>query len=214
MNNRNISQVESLNRRSWRGLSGQFFLSLFSLLLVTSMAFADDYSVNKSLSKVKWEAKKVTGKHDGTIAFENGSLQLSGNKISGGTFVIDMKSIVCNDITDEGTNKKLVGHLWSDDFFSVEKFGTSKLDIKRVEQKSGDTWKFSGDLTIKGITQPIEFDAKVNVASGKVMATGLITINRAKYDIKYGSGSFFNDLGDRLIYDDFTLDFVLVADKK
>ncbi len=214
MKNRIFFPLARLKRSALGRFFSLFFFSFLTFSLISSFAFADDYSVNKSLSKVKWEAKKVTGKHDGTIAFDNGTLTLKDNKIAGGTFVIDMKSIVCTDLTDEGSNKRLVGHLWSDDFFSVEKFNQSKLVVNKVEQKSGNGYRFYGELTIKDITKPIEFDAQVNVASGKVTANGVMTINRALYDIKYGSGSFFSNLGDRMIYDDFTLDFVLVADKK
>jgi polyisoprenoid-binding protein YceI len=141
-------------------------------------------------------------------------VNLNGNKISGGSFLINMNTIVVADITDPGTNKKLVWHLFSDDFFSVEKFPQSKLEIKKSELKSGDNYRFVGELTIKGIAKPVEFDAKVNVSSGKLTATGVITVNRTLYDIKYRSGSFFSDLGDKMIYDDFTLEFELIADKK
>ena len=192
----------------------KFWVAAFAFLSFSNIVLSDEYSVNKANSTVKWEAKKVTGQHDGTIAINNGSLKLDGNQILGGSLVIDMKSIVNTDITDAAMNKKLVGHLWSDDFFSVEKFPESKLNIVKVEPKSGDVYHFVGDLTIKGITKPIEFDAKVNLVGEKLTANGVITINRTLYDVRYGSGSFFTGLGDKMIYDDFTLDFVLVADKK
>ena len=204
--------LENGTKLKRRNLNSFFWLAVF--LAAPLLGFSDNYSVNKTASKVNWEAKKVTGKHDGTIGFENGSLLISGSKITGGELIIDMKTIACTDITDAGMNKKFVGHLWSDDFFSVEKFGTSKLNLKKVESKSGDLYHFVGDLTIKGITKPIEFDAAVKVVGGKLTATGVMTVNRALYEIKYGSGSFFSDLGDRMIYDDFTLSFELVADKK
>ena len=210
--------IVNLSSKLKRTFSGNFskrvFFSALTVFLVSTFAFSDEYSVNKSASKVKWEAKKVTGKHDGTISFVNGSVKLNGNKISDGSFVIDMNTIVVTDITDPGTNKKLVGHLSSDDFFSVAKFPQSKLEIKNSELKSGDNYRFVGDLTIKGITKPVEFDAKVNVSSGKLTASGIITVNRTLYDIKYGSGSFFSGLGDKMIYDDFTLEFEFIADKK
>ena len=173
-----------------------------------------EYVVDKAASKVKWEAKKVTGMHDGTVSFANGSIMANGNKISDGSFVIDMKSMANDDITDAGMKAKLMGHLASDDFFSIEKFPESKMVIKKVTAVSGDEFKFLVDLTIKGITNPVEFNAKVTAVGDKLSADGVITVNRTLYGIKYGSGSFFQGLGDKVIYDDFTLTFSVVALKK
>lgn len=175
---------------------------------------AAEYVVDKTASKVKWEAKKVTGKHDGSISFANGSITGTGNNISAGTFVIDMKSMTNDDVTDAGMKAKLMGHLASDDFFSIEKFPESKMVIKKVTAVAGDEFKFLVDLTIKGITNPVEFNAKVTATGDKLAAEGVITVNRTLYGIKYGSGSFFQGLGDKVIYDDFTLAFSVVAQKK
>jgi polyisoprenoid-binding protein YceI len=175
---------------------------------------AADYIVDKAVSKVKWEAKKVTGKHNGTISFANGSITANKSKITGGNFVIDMKTIVDEDLTNESYNKKLIGHLSSDDFFSVEKFPESKMEIKKVTLVTGEEYKFNADLTIKGITNPVEFSAKVQLGSDKLKAAGIITVNRTLFGIKYGSGSFFQGLGDKVIYDDFTLAFEVEALKK
>ena len=188
------------------------FAMIFVCFSIT--AKATDFVVDKGVSTVKWEAKKVTGKHNGTIAIANGTL--SGNKatIKGGTLVIDMKTIVDVDLTDSGYNKKLVGHLSSDDFFSVDKFPESTLVIKKVTLVSGNDYKVTGQLTIKGVTNPIEFNAKVSQNGDKLNAEGVMTINRAKFGVKYGSSSFFQGLGDKVIYDDFTLAFNIVALKK
>jgi len=191
------------------------FLGLVVMLLGFNVTLsATEYVVDKAASKVKWEAKKVTGQHNGSIAFSSGSIVGTGNKISGGTFVIDMKTIANEDITDAGMKAKLMGHLASDDFFSIEKFPESKMVIKKVTLVSGDEFKFLADLTIKGITNPVEFNAKVTVNGDKVNADGVITVNRTLFGIKYGSGSFFQGLGDKMIYDDFTLAFSVVAQKK
>jgi polyisoprenoid-binding protein YceI len=117
-------------------------------------------------------------------------------------------------LTDAGYNQKLIGHLKSDDFFGVAKFPLSTLEVKKVEAKGDKLYHFNADLTIKGITSPVEFDAEVNEISGQLTATGLLTVNRTKFGIKYGSGSFFEGLGDKMIYDDFTLKFKLVAASK
>jgi polyisoprenoid-binding protein YceI len=101
---------------------------------------------------------------------------------------------------------KLVGHLKSDDFFGVEKFPTSELIITESAPFKNNEATVTGKLTIKGITHPVTFKA-VKVGTGY---TALITVDRTKYDIKYGSGKFFDSLGDKMIYDEFTLDVKLV----
>lgn len=199
------------------GLVRNAAFSLVVTLVLTNLAStlrAADFTVDKTASKVKWEAKKVTGQHNGTINFAEGLVTASKGQITGGTFVIDMKTIVNTDLTDAEWNKKLIGHLQSDDFFGVEKFPVSKLEVTKVSKVSGDDYHFTANLTIKGITNPVEFDAKVLVNGNQLTAAGTITVNRTKYDIRYGSKSFFPSIGDKMIYDDFTLAFEVVAQKK
>lgn len=181
--------------------------------ILAMQVLAADYKLDKSNSTVKWSGKKVTGEHYGTIDLNSGNLEVADNKIKSGTFQMEMTTIVCEDITNESTNKKLVGHLKSDDFFSVEKHPVSTLVIKEVKHKVGNTHSFTGQLTIKGITHPITFDAEVNLSGQKLKANGKIEVDRTLYDIKFRSGKFFSDLGDNLIYDTFTLDFDVVATK-
>jgi len=190
----------------------RFLLSSVVLLFLANYGFAKDYQVNSASSTLEWEAKKVTGQHVGTVSFGEGTLQVEKNKITGGKVIVDMNSLINTD--GSGVNKNLVGHLKSDDFFSVAKFPQASLEVKKVEAKSGALYHFTADLTIKGITSPIEFDAEVTLASGQLTATGIMTVNRTKFDIKYRSASFFSDLGDKMISDDFTLKFKLVAATK
>ncbi len=184
------------------------------LLVFSYSAFSKEYKVNSTSSTLEWEAKKVTGQHHGTIAFSEGTLSVEHKKITGGKVAVDMNTIVNTDLTDAGYNQKLIGHLKSDDFFGVAKFPQSFLEVKNVAPKSGNVYHFTADLTIKGITAPVEFDAEVTNASGQITATGTMVVNRTKYGIKYGSGSFFQGLGDKVIYDDFVLKFKLVAADK
>jgi polyisoprenoid-binding protein YceI len=188
------------------------FLGTASLVMVFAMqVFAADYKIDKSNSKVKWNGKKVTGEHYGTIDLKSGNLEVDNNKIKSGTFTMDMTTIVSEDLTNESMNKKLVGHLKSDDFFSVDKFPGSTFVIKESEHKSGNTHSITGDLTIKGITHPVTFDSEVVIDGNNLRAKGKIEVDRTLYDIKFRSGRFFSDLGDNLIYDTFTLDFDVVA---
>lgn len=182
------------------------------MLLVFSLsAFSKNYRVDIKSSTLEWEAKKVTGQHVGTIALGESTLIIEKKKITGANLIVDMNTLVNTDLTDRGYNQKLIGHLKSDDFFGVAKFPQSTLEVKKVEAKSDKLYHFTADLTIKGITAPVEFNAEVNEVSGQFTATGVMTVNRTKYGIKYGSGSFFEGLGDKMIYDDFTLKFKLVT---
>lgn len=164
-------------------------------------------NVSTSASKVVWLAKKVTGEHNGTVNISKGSLSVDGNKLVGGNFTIDLKSIVCKDLTDPGYNQKFIGHITSGDFFEVEKFPTANFVITKV---AGN--QISGNMTIKGITKAITFPAQIAVAGGKVTATASITLDRTDYNIKYGSKKFFESIGDKAIYDDFALTVSLVSE--
>ncbi len=182
---------------------------LFILLAVFLIGFnlsAQDLNVNKS--KLKWTGKKVTGEHWGYVDLKGGALTLKNNKITSGTFTIDMNSLVCEDLESPEWNQKLVGHLKSDDFFSVDKFPVATLTIKESTSfKSGEA-EVKADLTIKGITEEIMFKAKKVDNTFKAS----IIVDRTKYDVRYGSGKFFDNLGDNMIYDDFTLDVKIVTE--
>lgn len=169
---------------------------------------ATTLAVDTKESKIHWLAKKVTGQHEGTIAITSGSLVASGAKVTGGSFVIDMKSIVCTDITDAEYNKKFIGHITTGDFFEVEKFPTSTFKITKVAGSN-----ITGDLTLHGITKSITFPAKITVAGGKTTATASIPVDRTEFNVRYGSKKFFESIGDKAIDDVFTLDVTLFAGK-
>jgi len=166
---------------------------------------ANSKAINSKESKVNWTGKKVTGEHSGTIIVKDGSLTFSEDgMLTGGSFTMDMTSITCTDL--EGDSKtNLEGHLASEDFFGVEKFPSANMVITNVEGKDGKNYKITAELTIKDITQTVTFDAEVG--DNKAMAN--IVIDRTKYEIKYKSGTFFEDLGDKVIYDDFDLNVEL-----
>ena len=173
------------------------------------------YNVKTDESSVQWLSKKVTGQHEGTVSLLDGQVVAESNKLVSANLKLDMNTITCTDLTDEGWNQKLIGHLKSDDFFSVEKhpevlFAATGFTPKNTDEK-GNNYEISGKLTIKGITKDIAFPAKVKVADSKLTAVGVATVDRTEYDIKYKSGSFFSDLGDNMIYDDFQITFQLVA---
>lgn len=190
-------------------LSSLAFITLFSAAIAQ-----DKYQVNTDNSSVAWHAEKVTGEHDGFVNIKSGTLLAKNGTLSGGSFVIDMTSISCTDIENEEYNTKLVNHLKSDDFFGVEKHPTAKLEITSVESDKIGHYEISGKMTIKGKTNDITFSASVNESGDMLKANAEIIIDRTKYDVRYGSGSFFDDLGDKTIYDEFTLKVALVTNKK
>lgn len=169
------------------------------------------YNVDVQQSEITWKGEKIAGAHEGTIQLRDGSLLLEEGKLVGGNFTIDMNTISNSDL--EGEYKgKLEGHLKSDDFFGVEKYPTATLNISNVELKAGNTYQITGDLTIKDKTNQIQFPATVTTQGNRVTAEASITIDRSEYDVRYGSDSFFDNLGDKVIYDDFDLKVSLVAE--
>ncbi|QYA25549.1 YceI family protein [Gramella sp. MT6] len=173
-----------------------------TVIVLTTVAFTNTKKeVNVEASTVEWTGEKVTGSHNGTIKLESGHLMLEDEKIVGGEFVMDMSTITVTDLTGENKGK-LEGHLKSEDFFGVEKHPTAKLIITSAASKGNGKYGIVGDLTIKNETHPITFDLVMNGDS----ATTNLTIDRSKYNVRYGSGSFFDNLGDKTIYDNFELD--------
>lgn len=171
------------------------------------------YKVDAEKSILKWNGKKVTGEHFGTVKLGEGSVIVDGGKLTGGTFTFDMNSIVCTDLTDPGYNAKFIGHMKSEDFFNTAKFPTSTFKITKVTPKGGTAYDISGTMTIKGITNAVTFPATIKTTANTIEADGKAVLDRTKYDIRYGSKSFFENIGDKAIYDEFIVDIKLVASK-
>lgn len=185
-----------------------------SLVLLFAVPAADDakavFKVNTTDSKVVWTGEKIAGTHTGTITLSQGDLQMDGDKLTGGSFVIDMTSIIDTDLTGE-YKEKLEGHLKSDDFFGVSNYPTSTFKITSVKSTGANNYDVTGDITIKGVTEKISFPTEVAIDGGKVTAISKITVDRSKFNVKFGSKSFFAEIGDKVIYDEFVLDVTLVA---
>lgn len=175
------------------------------------MTFVPPVTVSKTESSVTWHASKVTGSHFGKVPISDAKLDYTNGKITGGSFEMDMSNLTVEDITDASSNQKLTGHLKSDDFFSVVKFPKAMMKITNVKTTDGKTYEITANLTIKGVTTPVTFPATLAMANGKMVTTAEIKFDRTKYDIKYRSGSYFEDLADKLIYDEVKLDVKLVA---
>ncbi|WP_079703224.1 YceI family protein [Daejeonella lutea] len=165
------------------------------------------YTVDTERSTIDWTAKKVGGGHTGTIKITSGNLVHNGKSLTKGTFLINMASITSD-------NARVTTHLKSDDFFAAEKNPNSKFEITKVTPAGTDRVNIAGNLTIKGITQPISFPATVKTQKGIIVAVANgIRVDRTKYDIKFRSKTFFLDIGDRAVDDEFELNINLVAKK-
>lgn len=180
---------------------------LFILTSLIGVFAAQSQTVDIQKSEIKWIGKKLTGEHSGKIAIKSATLVVSGEKITSGTFVIDMNSISCTDLTDPEYNAKLVGHLNSDDFFGVQKYPEAKLVVSSATAFVNGKAQVTGKLTIKDKTEPITFSVQ-RVSTGYFAN---IIVDRSKFDVRYGSSSFFDSLGDNVIYDEFTLEVKLVV---
>ncbi len=178
---------------------------VLSTLAIGCFFILQSFNVEKENIKIKdsalmWVGSKVTGSHEGTINLSSGHLILDNNDLVGGEFVIDMTSVVCTDLTGKG-KASLEGHLKSDDFFSVNKFPTASLTILKVKKNSLGLYQVNANITIKGITQEIMFDAEIKEKTAKAK----LIIDRTEFGIIYKSGNFFKELADKAIYDEFEI---------
>lgn len=191
-----------------------FALILFLLAFGTLQNKTYNIAVTESV--LTWTGKRMTYDHSGSIDLKTGDITFEGDHITGGQFIIDMGSIRDLDIKDEKRNSRLTNHLKSEDFFEVASYPTATFIITSAEpnlEKKG-SYNIVGDLTIKGVTNTISFAALVERDDSKLKASGIITFDRTKFNVKYGSGSFFDNLGDKVIHDDIQLSVEIVGYSK
>jgi polyisoprenoid-binding protein YceI len=183
-------------------------LLLFTLvtLFLSSAVAQTKLLADTAKTKMVWLGEKVTGEHTGTIKLQSGWLNWKDNRIVSGEFNVDMTSI-----KDEDKNARLVGHMKSDDFFGVEKYPVAKLVITGSTPFDKGSGVVTGNLTIKDISNPVEFKAAMQKKDDGTWFFANITVDRTKYNIRYGSGSFFDNLGDKTIYDDFKMKLDLLV---
>ena len=180
--------------------------NLLALLVIVLSSYSftslliEKTQINLEESSITWKGQKVTGSHEGTIKFKSGTLTFEDGALVDGTFTMDMNSIKCTDLSGDYAGK-LEGHLKSKDFFGTNEHPTSTLQFKEVTMNGENNYRVKGDLTIKGITNSIDFDFVMDWNN----ATAALKIYRTTYDIKYGSSSFFDGLKDKAIYDDFDI---------
>jgi len=164
-----------------------------------------NYTVNVDSSTIKWTGKEITtDSHYGTLGLKQGAVEVSTAGIVSGNVVVDMNSIQCLDMTGRGKTK-LEGHLRSDDFFGVQSFPEAALSFTSLSAGTSGEIHFTGDLTIKNITHPITFSGLIHQSGNNYSATINFSFDRTLYDVKYRSGKYFKDLGDKLILDDIDI---------
>jgi polyisoprenoid-binding protein YceI len=194
----------------------KFILSILLISSFATMALANEVPLTElkvipAESKVQWTARKVTGKHTGMVNVRDGVVHITDGMLTKAHISIDMTSIIVTDLS--GNSKtKLEGHLKSDDFFGVDKYPTAVLMTTSVTALSDEDYRITADLTIRGITHPITFDAHLIPNGKKYIANANLVIDRSLYEVKYRSGKFFDDLGDATIYDEFDLAIALTIE--
>ena len=187
-------------------------LTFVSILIIFNIQGQETYKISPENSTIEWVGEKVSGAHSGYINLQNAFFLFEEKKIVGGEFNIDMNSIKCTDIENPAYAAKLEEHLKDPDFFNSSKYPTSNFKITNIIF-DGTSYMITGNITIKEISQEITFPAKFENDGDLFHANATLKIDRTKHDIKYGSGSFFDDLGDRMIYDEFTLKIHLQGSK-
>ena len=171
------------------------------------------YAIDTDESVVRWTGSKprILGYEDsGTVKIATGTVTVAGGTIASGDFTIDMTTITgeTTSNTKAGVDR-LTTHLKSDDFFSVTAYPTARFVVTGVEDGM-----VTGDLTVKAATKEITFPATVRAeGDNRLVAEADITLDRTEWDIRYGSGRFFQDLGDNLIADEIKIRLELVATK-
>jgi polyisoprenoid-binding protein YceI len=180
--------------------------SMVAVAVVALFAFSftaivkEKKAIKIEASTVVWRGYKVTGSHEGNLKLESGNLIFDNGVLTGGEFTMNMTSLTVTDLSGDG-KAKLEGHLKSEDFFGVEKHAKSNLVFKTVKAAGKNAYKVTGDLTIKNKTNPVTFDFSVYGSK----ANAFLKVDRTKFDVRYGSSSFFDDLKDKAIYDEFDL---------
>ena len=184
----------------------KFIITITFTLISISFSYSQRLTANQTESLIRWYGEELTGKtHFGNLSFKEGQIELQDGLIIGGNFVVNMTSLSVEDLSG-GAKARLEGHLRSDDFFSVDKYPEATLKITQKAKVEGDVQKLYGELTIKGIKHAVDFSM---ILVDKKTATANLTFDRSKYNVRFRSGSFFENLGDKLILDDIRMEVSL-----
>lgn len=165
-----------------------------------------DYLLKSETSLISWQGEFVNGfSEKGTFKLTSGNFKVIDGNIVSGEFLVDMNSVDSIPHKD-----RLVAHLKSADFFETETYPTATFVLKKMIPSSEAGAKvgryvIAGDLTMKGITKPISFTTTLSSTASGLVASANFAINRADWNVKYNSATFFKDLGDKIIRDAVTI---------
>lgn len=190
-------------------------LLTLGLVSLAPAALAKDthFKVVQAKSSVGWFGSKVVGgSHSGKINVKSGTATLDGDKLQSGEILVDMTSLTNDDLTDKSLNEKLVGHLKSPDFFDVTKHPTAKLVVDKAELVKPGEYKVTGTFSIKEKTKPVTFTVTESKAGENRIAKAEVKLDRTDFDVRYGSGKFFQNLGDKMIADEIKLNVELTLE--
>jgi polyisoprenoid-binding protein YceI len=181
------------------------------VVIMEEVIFEDgSYTLDTESSSIAWDARKRVGaEHNGTVQAQEGALIVEQGVIVGGSIVVDMTTIIDLDLTDERFNEALVSDLKSDNFFDTAVYPTALFavsEVARLEGVEGANYRVDGTMTIKGIDNEVSFPAAFEQTQEGIRLMGTLTLDRTLWDIRFGSDKFFENLGDGLIEDEFTLD--------
>ena len=185
-------------------------IAALTIVNLTVTKAQSQLNINLAESTIEWIGEKVTGSHTGNVSLKSAHFIMGDEHIEGGEFIMDMNSIKCTVIENPEYAGKLENHLKDNDFFGTENYPTARFSFAKVIF-DGTSYLITGKMNIKGMSQEITFPAQFHTEKGHLVADAVVKIDRTKHDIKYGSGVFFDDLGDRMILDDFTLNIHLVT---
>jgi len=182
--------------------------------LAATVALAADYKIDPSHTSVGFKVKHLAiASVPGKFVDVKGSFSFDPAKIES-----SKAEAAVTDIKDAETNANLVNHLKSPDFFEVAKFPDANFEVTSVTAKAdkatGNTHVVNGKMTIKGIAQDVSFPAKVTGTDASLTINGTLVLDRSKFDIRFGSETFFGSLGDKAISNDMKLVVNLIANKK
>lgn len=176
------------------------------------------YTIASDKSTAEWSGSKpllTDYKDTGTLNIKSGSFLIASNKLASGSLVFDMttlKGLTTGKKMGEGMMEK---HLKSADFFNVEKYPTAELKMKEaVAGTTPGAYTVKGDLTIKGITKAVELPVTISTVEKTMTIDSTVSLDRTNWDIRYGSGKFFQNLANNVIADDFSIALKLVAEVK
>lgn len=173
------------------------------------------YSLDLDASTLNWEAGKkfVESGHNGTLNFKGGKLIVNEGQLLGGVLIVDMTTIKSLDLEGTDSEEKLVNHLNSNDFFSVDEFPEAVFKLSTVEENESEEYSHlaTGELIIKGISNEVNFPLNIKFDESLLEAAGELIFDRTNFDVKYGSDKFFDIVRDKVIDNDVKLKFNLKA---